>query len=110
MNNDKAVLSELVALKRRRAEQRLAAAQIEMDRAQAAMQGLIEDLKSVDRLEIAPEDRLLSLAKGRTVALSAQIAAAKVSMATKQEEAQEARDALKRALYSENQIGKRHDD
>lgn len=104
MADDQKVLGELVALKRRRAEQRLAAAQIEVDRAEAAIQRLVDDLKSVDHPDTDFEDRLMSLTRGRTAALTAQIAAGRAGIAGKLAEVEVARDALKRALFSEGQI------
>lgn len=104
MDRDQKVLGELVALKRCRAEQRLAAAQIEVDRAEAAIQELVNDLKSVDLPETDFGDRLMSLSRGRTAALTAQIAAGRAGIVGKLAEIEVARDALKRALFSERQV------
>lgn len=104
MADDQKVLGTLVALKRRRAEQRLVLAQMEMERGEEAIQKLVADLQSVDNSEHSFDDRLLSLRKGRTAALTRQIEAAHAGLAGKRAELEASRQALKLALYSEEQI------
>lgn len=108
MADDQKVLGTLVALKRRRAEQRLALAHMEMERGEEAIQQLIAELHSVDSSEHSFDDRLLSLRKGRTAALTQKIESARAAMAGKRAEVEASREALKLAFYSEEQIHDAH--
>lgn len=96
------MLARLVALKRQQAEQRLWAAQQDLEATRTALTRLQSRLQAADGGEVSA--RLIAYRQGHVEKLVADIAAQQERVASRQAALEEARESLKKALHSENQL------
>ena len=100
-----AAIRKLVALKRQRAEQVLAQTTTALRAADAEVSRLRAELSALDQTSADYVDIALSARFGRSGFILKQIETAEARRAACRTELEAARDALRRVIHSENQLG-----
>jgi hypothetical protein len=101
-----AALEKLTALKRRKAEQEMLALQAELRRLEESLAALGASLAGLDTPGAGADMAVLAYQQGRLARLIAEIRQQQAALPGQRAEADAAREALKRALYSEEQIAR----
>lgn len=104
MAKQREVLRKIVALKRQSAEQHLRAIQIEADRIVSDIGLLNANLHAIDETKAGFDALRLAEEHGHARKLIADIRAAEAALTIKRSELHEAREALKRAFHSQEQL------
>lgn len=104
MARKREVLRKIVALKRQSAEQHLRVIQMDLDRIEATLTELTVRLQGIDRAKAGFDALRLAEEHGHSRKLIADIRAAQANLIVKRESLHEAREALKRAFHSQEQI------
>lgn len=100
------MLEKLTAMKRQKAEQEMLALMAEVRRIEGALTALGADLDGLDASEGAGDLAALAYQHGRLTQLLADIRQRQAALPLKAAELEDARQALRRALYSEEQIAR----
>lgn len=104
MPKQREVLRRIVALKRQSAEQHLRAVQIAADGIAANIAQLTASLHALDEAKAGFDALRLAEEHGHARKLIADIRAAEAMLVVKRSELHEAREALKRAFHSQEQL------
>lgn len=104
MARQKDVLKKIVALKRQSVEQQVRALQIEVERIEAAIRKLAENLGAIDKLRAGFEALRLAEENGHARKLISDIRAGQALLAVRKRELDDAREALKRVFHSEERL------
>lgn len=102
--NDEAALKRLVALRRQKAEQAFGAAKGELRQAEQALAALQAEMAAIDKAGADYADLALSMRFGRSAFLMGRIAEQRDAIAQKQAVLDRAREALKKAIHSEERL------
>ena len=97
-------LQKLVALKRQKAEQRVLALQQALGEAETALAGAVARLRAADSPDLDFASRSLALQQGRVDQLIADVGAREAGVAFARQALEEAKEALKWVLYSEDRL------
>ncbi|MFN7054782.1 hypothetical protein [Hyphomonas sp.] len=101
-----AALEKLTAIKRQKAEQEMLTLQAELRRMEDSLAALGADLSGLDTPGAGADMTALAYQQGRLTRLIAEIRQKQAALPGQQAAADAAREALKRALYSEDQIAR----
>jgi hypothetical protein len=104
MAKQREVLRKIVALKRQSAEQHLRAIQMDVDRIVSDIGQLNINLHALDEVKAGFDALRLAEEHGHARKLIADIRAAEAVLVVKRSELHEAREALKRAFHSQEQL------
>ena len=104
MPKQREVLRKIVALKRQSAEQHLRAVQMEADRIVSDIAQLNANLHALDEAKAGFDALRLAEEHGHARKLIADIRAAEAQLIVKRSDLHEAREALKRAFHSQEQL------
>lgn len=104
MADHKPLLRKLVALKRQKAEQSFQSLQQDRNLIETTLRNLSDSLQAMNTQDLPFDTRKLAHQQGRVEKLIADIDAQRVLLAKTQSQLALARDALKRALHSEDRL------
>lgn len=100
------MLEKLTSMKRQKAEQQMLALQGALRRSESVLAALDANLTALDAPGTDADLTALAVQHGRLSQLVRDIRSCQAGLPAKEAEVEAARDALKRALYSEDQIAR----
>lgn len=103
-DDDQATLKRLVALRRQKAEQAFGTAKTDLREAKAQLDALQGEMAAIDAAGADYADVALSLRFGRSAFLMSRIDAQREAIARLEHVLHEAREALKKAIHSEERL------
>lgn len=97
-------LQKLVALKRQKAEQRVLALQQALGEAEVRLAQAVASLRAADDINLDFTSRSMALQQGRVDRLIAEVRAKESDVSLARQALEEAKEALKWVLYSEDRL------